>query len=80
LPKVLRSDLKVDPYKMQMVQQLTNGDKVISLSHLSIWLRVMAAAVAGPNDSRILNVGKLFAHAVHTTEEFQVRIGLRELL
>jgi hypothetical protein len=30
LPTILHSDLKVDPYKMQVVQQLTNGDKVSS--------------------------------------------------
>jgi len=42
---------------MQVVQQLTKGDKFISLSHMSVWLRVMAAAVAGPNDTRLLPVG-----------------------
>jgi len=57
LPKILHSDLKVNPYKMQVVQQLTKGDKFISLSHMSVWLRVMAAAVAGPNDTRLLPVG-----------------------
>jgi hypothetical protein len=50
-------DLKFHPYKTQVVQQLSDGDKVISQSNLWIWLLVMAATVAGANGSRLLLVG-----------------------
>jgi hypothetical protein len=59
LTKIIHTDLKFHCYKMQLVWQLSDSDKIISHPHtcISIWWRVMSAAVAGFNDSWLVHIG-----------------------